>query len=138
MLDVDHKKKQPAVRRLVTRLIAIIPSMVVAIVAGRDGIDTLLVASQVVLSIVLPFITLPLLYCTSSKAIMRVRKESNDVSPLMLDGESVDLSVVENASDEQWIDFSNGKITICVGAMIWLLIVGANGYVLISLARGQI
>lgn len=47
--------------------------MVVAVSVGRDGIDLLLVASQVVLSITLPFITFPLIYCTSSKAIMSVR-----------------------------------------------------------------
>jgi metal iron transporter len=109
--------------------------MVVAIAAGREGIDALLVASQVVLSIVLPFITLPLLYCTSSKRIMRIRKDSTDVNSLM-DGGSGDLSVVESASDDQWVDYSNGKIAICVGIVIWLIIVGANGYVLISLAMG--
>ncbi|KAH6911092.1 natural resistance-associated macrophage protein-domain-containing protein [Coprinopsis sp. MPI-PUGE-AT-0042] len=71
----------PIVRRLLTRLIAIIPSMVVALAVGRQGVDALLVASQVVLSIVLPFITFPLLWCTSSKAIMTVRKSIKTVTP---------------------------------------------------------
>lgn len=48
--------------------------MAVAIAAGRNGVDTLLVASQVALSIVLPFIVFPLLYLTSSKSIMAVKK----------------------------------------------------------------
>ncbi|EEB93577.1 hypothetical protein MPER_07741, partial [Moniliophthora perniciosa FA553] len=39
----------PVIRRLLTRLLAVIPSMVVAIAIGRKGIDTLLVLSQVVL-----------------------------------------------------------------------------------------
>jgi len=64
----------PFLRRLITRMIGLIPSMVVAIAVGRDGIDTLLVASQVVLSIVLPFVAFPLIWLTSSKSIMRVRK----------------------------------------------------------------
>ncbi|KAJ3937568.1 MAG: natural resistance-associated macrophage protein-domain-containing protein [Lentinula lateritia] len=64
----------PIIRRLFTRIIAIIPSMAVAIAFGRPGINALLVISQVILSIVLPFITLPLLYLTSSKKFMRVER----------------------------------------------------------------
>lgn len=103
--------------------------MGVAIVVGRSGVDTLLVASQVVLSIVLPFIIAPLLYCTSSKAIMRVRKPTGE-------GESqIGSGDVENT--DQWVDYSNGKVAIFIGITIWLVVVLANGYVLISLAMGQ-
>lgn len=55
-------------------MIGLVPSMVVAIGVGRQGIDILLVASQVALSIVLPFVAFPLIWLTSSKSIMRVRK----------------------------------------------------------------
>ena len=48
--------------------------MAVAIAVGRPGINTLLVASQVALSIVLPFVAFPLIWLTSSKSIMRVKK----------------------------------------------------------------
>lgn len=48
--------------------------MIVAIAVGRSGLNALLVASQVVLSIVLPFVVFPLIYLTSSKTIMKVRK----------------------------------------------------------------
>ncbi|KAJ7508656.1 NRAMP family [Mycena galericulata] len=50
----------PAVRRLLTRLIGVIPSMAVVIALGRPGINALLVASQVIIYIILPFITFPL------------------------------------------------------------------------------
>lgn len=50
--------------------------MVVAIAVGRPGISALLVASQVALSVVLPFVTLPLILLTSSKTIMRIKKPS--------------------------------------------------------------
>ncbi|KAG0703149.1 natural resistance-associated macrophage protein-domain-containing protein [Suillus ampliporus] len=63
----------PFVRRLLTRLISLIPSMIVAISSGGAGINTLLIASQVVLSIVLPFVAFPLIYLTSSKMVMSVR-----------------------------------------------------------------
>lgn len=122
---------QPVIRRLVTRLIAIIPSMIVAVAVGRSGIDALLVVSQVVLSIVLPFITFPLLYCTSSKAIMRVRRCSQPMGPRTETGGGD----VENV--DQWVDYSNGKITIFIGIAIWLVVVTANVYVLVSLAIGK-
>lgn len=46
--------------------------MVVAIAVGRPGINMLLVASQVALSIVLPFVAFPLIWLTSRADIMRV------------------------------------------------------------------
>lgn len=134
---------QPVVRRLLTRLLAIIPSMAVALAVGRDGIDVLLVASQVVLSIVLPFITFPLLFCTSSPTIMRVRNvgtESSDLSLTLEESMSVEggprsISQLENGGgSKQWVDFSNGKITIAVGVVIWLVVVAANMYVIVQLA----
>lgn len=45
-------RTKPWKRRLITRLIGIVPSLAVAIAVGRDGIDVLLVGSQVALSIV--------------------------------------------------------------------------------------
>ncbi|TFK42220.1 natural resistance-associated macrophage protein-domain-containing protein [Crucibulum laeve] len=119
----------PVVRRLVTRLLAIIPSMAVAIAVGRKGIDDLLVASQVILSIVLPFITFPLLYCTASKAIMSVRKTDTNVDPAT-------HGSAENAGDNTE-DFSNSKLTILIGVCIWLVVMAANFYVIVSLAMGQ-
>ncbi|GJE97814.1 Nramp-domain-containing protein [Phanerochaete sordida] len=64
----------PVFRRGLTRAIGLVPSMAVALAAGRSGVDTMLVASQVVLSIVLPFIVFPLLYLTNSRAVMTVKK----------------------------------------------------------------
>ena len=61
-------------RRLLTRCLGLVPALVVAAAVGRAGIDALLVASQVTLSIVLPFIVFPLLLLTSSKTVMSVKK----------------------------------------------------------------
>ncbi|KAJ3548333.1 hypothetical protein NM688_g5311 [Phlebia brevispora] len=70
----------PFLRRLITRMIGLVPSMVVAIAVGRAGLNTLLVASQVALSVVLPFVAFPLIVLTSSKSVMRVRKPRVSVS----------------------------------------------------------
>ena len=57
--------------------------MVVAIAVGKPGINMLLVASQVALSIVLPFVAFPLIWLTSSKSVMRVKKpQRQDEKPL--------------------------------------------------------
>ncbi len=53
-------------RRLLTRGTAIVPAAVVAAVMGRDGVASLLVLSQVILSLTLPFAVFPLVHFTSS------------------------------------------------------------------------
>lgn len=74
IMNTHIRTLQPFLRRLVTRTIGLIPAMAVAIGVGRDGINTLLVASQVVLALVLPFIVIPLVWLTSSSAVMSVTK----------------------------------------------------------------
>ncbi|MCK9211684.1 MAG: Nramp family divalent metal transporter [Ignavibacteriaceae bacterium] len=63
-------KVRPWVRRLITRLIAIIPALIVINLAGDRSVDMLLILSQVILSIQLPFALIPLLHFTSSKEKM--------------------------------------------------------------------
>ncbi|KAI9602354.1 hypothetical protein H4Q26_001642 [Puccinia striiformis f. sp. tritici PST-130] len=66
-------RTRPVIRRLVTRMIGIVPSAVVAGAAGLQGVDQLLVGSQVGLSLVLPFVLAPLIIFTSDPEIMRVK-----------------------------------------------------------------
>jgi manganese transport protein len=61
----------PWMRRLVTRGIAIIPAMVVTIIYGESGTAQLLVLSQVVLSMALPFTIVPLILATADSKRMR-------------------------------------------------------------------
>ena len=60
----------PWMRRLITRLIAIVPAVIVAALYGEAGTAKLLVLSQVVLSLQLPFAVIPLVQFTCSKKIM--------------------------------------------------------------------
>mmetsp|Transcript_22427 Transcript_22427/g.32706 ORF Transcript_22427/g.32706 Transcript_22427/m.32706 type:complete len:467 (+) Transcript_22427:111-1511(+) len=55
----------PLIRRIVTRLMAIIPAVFVIIVGGNAATNTLLLFSQVVLSFALPFAVFPLVHLTS-------------------------------------------------------------------------
>src|SRR6201997_2548903 len=60
----------PWMRRLVTRLIAIVPAVVVTIWAGEKATGQLLILSQVVLSLQLPFAVVPLVMFTASRGKM--------------------------------------------------------------------
>lgn len=60
----------PWARRLVTRMIAIIPALVVCYLYGTEGTAQLLVLSQVILSLQLPFAVIPLVSFTSNKKMM--------------------------------------------------------------------
>ena len=187
--------------------------MVVAVSVGRPGIDTLLVISQVVLSIVLPFVMFPLIWLTSSSVVMRVprprefapqgeddiptlkakedesaddekrgessTKEKNGVEFTIEevvpdsttaesgDGEdilefpeneemseissssekkgksrAVDVSYVETAAtplsvgdeNSEYVDFSNSWPLTILSYAVWLVILVANGYLIVTFA----
>ncbi len=57
-------------RRLITRLLAIIPAVVVTALYGERGTGALLILSQVILSLQLSFAVIPLVAFTSSRAKM--------------------------------------------------------------------
>ncbi|MED5019282.1 Nramp family divalent metal transporter [Paenibacillus chibensis] len=60
----------PWLRRLITRLIAIIPAVIVTIISGEKGTEELLIFSQVILSLQLPFAVIPLVKFTGDQKIM--------------------------------------------------------------------
>lgn len=131
-------------RRVITRLLSIIPSIAIAVSIGKPGINALLVISQVILSIVLPFVAVPLLYCTSNKAIMSVQRTRTSemidasVTPASPDSEVQDASMVERAevNEDRVVDYSNNKFVIAFAVLSWLIIVAANLFVIVELGLG--
>ncbi|WP_420962692.1 Nramp family divalent metal transporter [Brucella sp. IR073] len=65
-----HIRLKPWLRRLITRVIAIVPAAVVTILYGSSGTAKLLILSQVVLSLQLPFAVIPLVAFTANGAKM--------------------------------------------------------------------
>jgi manganese transport protein len=61
---------RPWLRRLITRLIAIVPAAIVAIFYGESGTAKLLILSQVILSLQLSFAVFPLVAFTSDRSKM--------------------------------------------------------------------
>ncbi|KAF8845347.1 Nramp-domain-containing protein [Paxillus ammoniavirescens] len=152
-------KISPFLRRLLTRLISLIPSTIVAVAFGRSGINTLLVASQVALSVVLPFVAYPLIYLTSSKTVMSVRVPSSSAlqtvsvagqthaqlfPPIKALSESNEIETDRAgekpsipSAEQLDIDFSNSNIVSALAYAIWLVIVIANVYAIVMLGMGQ-
>lgn len=92
-------KMKPWIRRLVTRALAIIPAVCVAIIYGNSGLSNLLIASQVVLSMQLPFAVVPLVAFTSSR-----KKMGEFVNPL-------------------WMKIATFSIAAIIGTLnVWLIV----------------
>jgi len=123
----------PLVRRLLTRLLGLIPSMIVAVAVGRPGINAMLIASQVVLSLVLPFIVFPLVWLTSSRTVMRVRAPTPARPTQKEEGAEEDRNVAEDV----YLYFNNGRVIAGLGYGILAVIVVANAYALVTLALGD-
>src|SRR5690606_13944060 len=69
-LPILNLRIQPWVRRLITRMLAIVPALFTVIYFGESGTGKLLVLSQVVLSLQLGFAIIPLIHFVSSKKLM--------------------------------------------------------------------
>lgn len=62
----------PALRRIITRLLAIIPAVLVILISGEDHVGQLLIFSQVILSMQLAFAVIPLIHFVSDKNKMGI------------------------------------------------------------------
>ena len=65
-----HWKLSPWIRRIITRLLAILPAILIIGIRGDSSVNDLLNLSQVVLALQLPLAMFPLLHFTSSRVRM--------------------------------------------------------------------
>ena len=110
-------KIKPWVQRLFTRSISITPSIIVAGAVGRKGLSAALQGSQVALSVLLPFLSAPLIYFTCLNRFMTVPSTDR-----------------ENPGD---VKMRNGLITTACAILLWLVIVVINGALVILLIMGK-
>ncbi|WP_240417743.1 Nramp family divalent metal transporter [Paenibacillus periandrae] len=80
---------KPWIRRLITRLIAIVPAVIVIGIYGEKGTGDLLILSQVILSLQLSFAVIPLVMFTSDK-----RKMGEFVAPKWLSRMSWVIAII--------------------------------------------
>ena len=114
----------PWMRRLITRCISITPSIIIAGAVGRTGLSAALNGSQVALSVVLPFVSAPLIYFTCRNKYMTVRApvqedRGEDVREMNMDG-------VANSPSQERTKMRNHWITMGFAVAIWLIITIMN------------
>lgn len=95
---------KPWVQRLMTRSIAITPSIIVAGAVGKDGVSAALEGTQIALSVILPFVSAPLIWFTCRSKYMMV--PARDGGPP--------------------VNMRNNWLTATVAVLFWLLIVVMN------------
>jgi manganese transport protein len=122
---------QPWLRRIITRLIAIVPALITIHIFGEGATGKLLILSQVVLSLQLGFAVIPLIHLTSDKKTMGefVNKPWLKMSAWLIATIIIVLNaklVVETLSE--WIETSGNPtilyftiVPIVIGAAILLL-----------------
>ncbi|KAK0387245.1 hypothetical protein NLU13_5558 [Sarocladium strictum] len=117
-------RMRPALRRLVTRSISITPSIIIAGAVGRSGLDAALNGTQVALSIVLPFVSAPLIYFTCRNKYMTVTTSGTRLSAAAGRGVAGDGEAVSQVGGE--IKMANSWYTIVVAVLIWLFLCVMN------------
>lgn len=156
----------PWLRRLVTRAIAIVPCLVVTGAVGKKGLNATLNASQVALSILLPFLVAPLIYFTCKHSIMTIEANDNENDFDSGEDEHTSESVVSHNAEtssgisqthahetlgekkapvtncragpalNKSVSFKNNWFTSIVGIAVWLFIAILNVYLLVCLQKG--
>ncbi|XP_075666973.1 metal transporter Nramp1-like isoform X1 [Castanea sativa] len=71
---------KPWIRNLLTRSLAIVPSLIIALIGGSAGAGKLIIIASMILSFELPFALIPLLKFTSSKTKMGEHANSTLIS----------------------------------------------------------
>ncbi len=96
-------RMRPWLRRLITRTIAIIPAAITVYISGDQGTYRLLILSQVILSMQLPFAVIPLIHFTSDRRRM---------------------GVFANAVWVQWLSWASAVLILALN--VWLLVDGVD------------
>jgi manganese transport protein len=135
----------PWIRRLMTRLIAIIPAVIVILINGEKNIDSLLVLSQVILSLQLGFAIIPLIHFVSDKQKMGIFSIKPFVQLLawlitavlvylnirMVSGEAIDY--FHSSDNVYW------KAVIVIGGLLYIgLLLAAIFYPLLKKRPGPV
>jgi metal iron transporter len=143
----------PWLRRLITRSISIIPSIIIAGAVGKDGLTAALNGSQVALSVVLPFVSAPLIYFTCRNKFMSVRMGATDLSIDHEDDEENESTLVqregatitnaptgnrlESGVSEEGVKMRNHWAVTALAVIIWFIMAAMNVANLVLVGLGK-
>ncbi|WLF77472.1 NRAMP-like transporter smf-3 [Lodderomyces elongisporus] len=155
---------EPWKRRIITRVIAIVPVIIVIGIMGREGVAKVMNSSQVVLSFILPIVSAPLIYFTCNKKYMTVERidhgqlSINESSALLSNTNGADAGAGAGAGADtdtdvdrlnvddaletditqpsKSVSFENGRFLRITSILTWIVITALNVYLIIAFANG--
>ncbi|KAI5952337.1 SMF1 [Candida jiufengensis] len=113
---------KPWLRRLITRSISIVPCLIISLCIGRNAMGVALNISQVIISILLPPLTAPLIYFTCSKKIMKVKIDLNE----------------DSDDDDNFKNMANNWITTIIACIIWIFVSILNVYAIYQMSKNGV
>ncbi|KAK1473225.1 metal ion transporter metal ion transporter [Colletotrichum tamarilloi] len=130
-------KVRPWLRRLATRSISVTPSIVIAGAVGRKGVSEALNASQVVLSVVLPFVTAPLIYFTCRDKFMTVRDGPGGSARFRVGSAGTDEEESTAIPTDGTVKMANSWYTAGFAVLVWVIMAAMNVANLVLLGKGE-
>ena len=118
----------PWIRRLMTRLVAVIPAVLVILINGEQDIDSLLILSQVILSLQLGFAIIPLIHFTSDKKTMGIYA----IKPLVIFLASLITAVLVYLNLRMVVDQASGYFA-APGHLFWKVVIILAGIFYVGL-----
>lgn len=128
-------RMRPWLRRLMTRSISITPSIIIAGAVGRTGLSDALNASQVVLSVVLPFVTAPLIYFTCRNKFMTVQSAETRLQDSLAAHDVRPTTAPRDGNGS--VKMANSWYTTAIAVIIWVIIAAMNVANLALLGKGE-
>ncbi|KAJ8114554.1 hypothetical protein OPT61_g3596 [Boeremia exigua] len=119
---------RPWLRRLMTRSISITPSIIIAGSVGQEGLSKALNGSQFALSVILPFVSAPLIWFTCRAQYMKVAVRPGDAASRI-------ARETDNAVDN-FVQMRNHWFTTALAVVIWGVIVVMNVAALVFAGMG--
>jgi metal iron transporter len=130
---------KPWVRRLLTRSISVTPSIIIAGAVGKSGLNAALNGSQVALSIILPFVSAPLIYFTCRNKYMTVqpgsarwRTANNPRQDELVVGQG---PMGDGAESSESVKMANSWYTAAFAILVWLFMAVMNVANLVFLGK---
>ncbi|KAF4553727.1 Manganese transporter SMF1-like protein 2 [Elsinoe fawcettii] len=134
----------PWKRRLLTRSLSITPSIIIAGAAGRQKLSDALTGSQVALSVVLPFVSAPLIWFTCFNKYMTVNSgraryhiEGRDSFETTASGEGDVAEEQGRTEGGEQVRMANAWWVMILAGAIWLIIAIMNVANLVLLGLGK-
>jgi metal iron transporter len=117
-------RMKPIYRRILNRSISIIPAVIITASEGQAGLAAALNGCKVMLSVVLVFLTFPLIWYTSCHKYMRVNVDDNEVPLGVVDGvliHDTERSIASSSASsiERTVSWANSWPVTIIAWLIW-------------------